>query len=296
MMRLSPQRRAALQRVGFPILVLLSLTAILLGKADQVMFESLRISAADAVAPVLDGLSRPLAATAGLADRVRDTFAVYQENARLRDENEKLLRWQQTAQQLASENGELRDLLKLAPEPPSTYVTARVIANSGGAYVRSVLVNAGGADGVARGQAAVTGEGLVGRVAEVGSRAARILLVTDLNSRVPVIVEGPRERAVLAGDNSARPALRYLEAKSAVQIGDRVVTSGEGGVFPPGLPVGLVAAIEQGVPRVEPFVGMSDIIYLRIVDYGLATDLPDPIRVAPRAVRHTGPGGEATRH
>ena len=295
MIRPSPQRRATLQRVVFPILVLSSLTAVILGKADQVMFESLRAYAADAIAPALDVLSRPLAATAGLAGRVHDTIAVYQQNARLRDDNEKLLHWQQTALRLSSENAELRALLKLAPEPPSSYVTARVIANSGGAFVRSVMINAGGEDGVARGQAAVTGEGLVGRVAEVGSRASRILLVTDLNSRVPVIVEGPRERAVLAGDNSARPALRYLEPSAAVQIGDRVVTSGEGGVFPPGLPVGVVAAIDHGVSRVEPYVELSNVVYLRVVDYGLAMDLPDPVRIAPRGPRHAAPAGEAAR-
>ena len=106
----------------------------------------------------------------------------------------RLLSWQQAALTLASENTGLRGLLKLTPEPAATFITARVIANSGGAYVRSLMVHAGSENGVARGQAAMTGEGLVGRVAEVGSRAARVLLVTDLNSRVPVIVEGSQQQ------------------------------------------------------------------------------------------------------
>jgi rod shape-determining protein MreC len=83
-------------------------------------------------------------------------------------------------------------------------------------------------------------------VSEVGLRAARVLLVTDLNSRVPVLIENEHARAVLAGDNSARPGLLYVEPQTAVKIGDRVVTSGDGGLFPPGLPVGTVAAIEDG--------------------------------------------------
>src|SRR5258705_8846894 len=98
--------------------------------------------------------------------------------------------WQQAALKLASENAQLRGLLKLTPEPTATYLTARVVANSGGAYVRSLLVYAGSENGVTRGQAAVTSDGLVVRGSEVGSRAARVLLATDLNSRGPLIEEG----------------------------------------------------------------------------------------------------------
>src|SRR5207247_11170042 len=127
------------------------------------------------------------------------------------EQNVNVMGRQQAALKLAFENSQLRELLKLPPDPTVSYLTARVVANSGGAYVRSVMVYAGSENGVARGQAAITGDGLVGRVSEVGSRAARILLVTDLNSRVPVVVEGTQERALLAGDNSERPCLRYLD-------------------------------------------------------------------------------------
>jgi rod shape-determining protein MreC len=271
-----------IERITFPLLVLLSGVMIVLGKADQVMLESLKNSVMDAAAPALDMLSRPSGLVDTAVGRARDFLTVYQENARLAEENERLLGWQQAALKLASENAQLRDLLRVAPEPATSYVTARVIANSGGAYARSVMVNAGRENGVVRGEAAVTGEGLVGRVSEVGSRAARILLITDLNSRVPVIVEGSRQRAVLAGDNSEHPSLRYLEAGAAIRIGDRIVTSGQGGVFPPGLPVGVVAVFNGELARVELFVELSRVDYLRLVDYGLADALPSPLPLAPR--------------
>jgi rod shape-determining protein MreC len=283
--RLSPSRRVALQRATLPLLVVLSATMIVLGKADQVMFESLRVSLTEAAAPVLDLASRPLAVIEDLATRARGVVAVYRDNAHLAEENDRLLKWRQAALALSSENSKLRGLLKLAPEPSASFVTARVIANSGGAFARSLMVHAGSDNGVARGQAAITGEGLVGRVAEVGSRAARVLLVTDLNSRVPVIIEGPRLRALLTGDNSDRPALRYLDTFSGIKIGDRVITSGEGGVFPPGLPVGVIASIDGDAPRVEPFVELSQVDYLRIVDYGLADGLPKPVPPTPRVGR-----------
>jgi rod shape-determining protein MreC len=282
MIRLSPARRAMIERITFPLLVLLSGVMIVLGKADQVVLESLKNSVMDAAAPALDMLSRPSGLVDTAVGRARDFLTVYQENARLAEENERLLGWQQAALKLASENAQLRDLLRVAPEPATSYVTARVIANSGGAYARSVIVNAGRENGVVRGEAAVTGEGLVGRVSEVGSRAARILLITDLNSRVPVIAEGSRQRAVLAGDNSEHPSLRYLEAGAAVRIGDRIVTSGQGGVFPPGLPVGVVAVFNGELARVELFVELSRVDYLRLVDYGLADALPSPLPLAQR--------------
>jgi rod shape-determining protein MreC len=282
MIRLSPARRAMIERITFPLLVLLSGVMIVLGKADQVVLESLKNSVMDAAAPALDMLSRPSGLVDTAVGRARDFLTVYQENARLAEENERLLGWQQAALKLASENAQLRDLLRVAPEPATSYVTARVIANSGGAYARSIIVNAGRENGVVRGEAAVTGEGLVGRVSEVGSRAARILLITDLNSRVPVIVEGSRQRAVLAGDNSEHPSLRYLEAGAAIRIGDRIVTSGQGGVFPPGLPVGVVAVFNGELARVELFVELSRVDYLRLVDYGLADALPSPQPLAPR--------------
>jgi rod shape-determining protein MreC len=288
--RLSPQRRASLQRIGFPILLVASIVAILLGKTDQPIFEPLRVAAVNAAAPMLAALSQPLTAAQRAIGQVKALVDIYGENQRLRDDNEKLLQWQQAAQRLAAENTALRGLLKVVPEPAVSYVTARVIAYSGGAYVRSVLVDAGSDDGVARGQAATTGDGLVGRVSEVGPQAARVLLVTDLNSRVPVVIENAHARAVLAGDNSPRPALLYLEPQVRLKPGDRIVTSGDGGLFPPGLPVGVVAAVDGGEPRVEPFVAVSQVDYLRIVDYGLARLLPDPVPIMPRPPRRAGAG------
>jgi rod shape-determining protein MreC len=275
------------------LLVVISAAMVIVGKADQVAFQYLRNSAMDAAAPALDMLSRPAAAFDAAADRLRGFIAVYRDNIRLAEENERLLGWQQVALRLSAENAELRDLTKLVPEPAISFVTARVIADSGGPYARSVMVNAGRDNGVARGQAALTGEGLAGRVSEVGSRAARILLITDLNSRVPVVVDGTRQRAILAGDNSARPSLRYADSGGTIRIGDRIVTSGQGGIFPPGLPVGVVAGVDSEGARVEPYAALSRVDYLRLVDYGLAEALPNPLSISARGGKRaeSGVGG-----
>jgi rod shape-determining protein MreC len=288
-MRTSAQLRATVQRGMPPLLILLSVAVIVLGKADQSVFESLRAKLTDDAAPALDALSRPLAAATAAVDRVRGVVTMYQDNLRLVQENERLLQWQQIALKLSTDNRELRGLLKTVPETAVSYVTARVIANSGGGYVRTVMVNAGSEQGLARGQAVVSGEGLTGRLTEVGSRAARVLLITDLNSRIPVIVESTRANAVLAGDNSPRPRLTFVGDRNALKIGERIVTSGEGGIFPPGLPVGVIAALDANGAAVEPFVELSQLGYVLVVDYGLSGALPQPAPAIARPGRRTKP-------
>jgi len=179
------------------------------------------------------------------------------------------MEWQASARKLAAENVHLRSLLNFAPGAEPGFVTARVIADTGGAFVHSILVSAGVRDGVAKGQAVVTGDGLVGRVHAVGVRAVRVLLVTDLNSRIPVVVEATRTRAILAGDNSERPRLIHLPPGASVSIGDRIVTSGHGGAFPPGIPVGVVAQVNDGAVLVKPYAQRDRLEFVRVVDYGL---------------------------
>lgn len=290
MIRISAPVKAAAQRLALPFLIFASVMLIVVGKADLLLFDRLRVALADGMSPVLEGLARPADTVAAGFQAFADIFELRRENAQLREENARLLQWQETARRLGEENAELRDLAKLTPESAVTSIAARVIADAGGAFARNVLVNAGSRDGVARGQAAMTGEGLVGRVAEVGERTARILLLTDLNSHIPVVVEGSHERAVLDGDNSSQPQLVYLPPKTEVKVGDRITTGGAGGVFPPGLPVGVVGSISGDLVRVEPYAELSRLQIVRIVDFGLAGVLPQSVIPLPRA----GKGGKVT--
>jgi rod shape-determining protein MreC len=283
--RLTAPVRAVAQRIAVPFLVVLSMMFILLGKADVLLFDRLRVIVVDATAPMLQAASQPVATVGSGARYFQDLFVVYHDNQRLREENGRLLQWQNVARRLQAENAELRKLTKFQPPADARYVSAQVIANSGGAFARNVLINVGSHDEVVRGQAAVTGEGLVGRIAEVGNRASRILLLTDLNSHIPVVLDGSRERAVMAGDNSDQPRLLYLPANVAVKVGDRVVTAGSGGVFPPGLPVGVVAAVDGGIVRIEPFAELARLEVVEVVDFGLGGVLPQSAIPLPRPAR-----------
>jgi rod shape-determining protein MreC len=273
--RLAAPLRALAQRFSFLLLVLAAITLMMMGKVDTVLVEGLRARVTDAFAPIMDAISRPAATAARFVENVHELINLRSENERLRQQNATLLQWQQAAQRLDSENRSLRSLLNYKPELASSYITARVIADPGGAFVRTVVVTAGRRDGVRTGLAAVAGAGLMGRVVQVGEWSSRVLLVTDLNSRIPVLIEPSRQRAVMSGDNSDQPKLIYVPGETSLAVGDRVVTSGHGGMFPPGLPVGLVASVNDSAIRVQPFVDLGRVEHLQLVNFGLASVLGD---------------------
>jgi rod shape-determining protein MreC len=272
--RFAAPLRLFAQRFTFLGLIAAAVGMMVLGKADTAVVERVRMIVVDAFVPILDAIARPVATANQAFERINEIVHVHAENARLREENARLLQWQSAARKLEIENRSLRDLLRFAPEAPVSFVSARVVGHGGGSFLRAVLVTAGARDGVAKGQAAVTGDGLVGRVTELGDRSARILLLTDINSHVPVILESSRDRAILAGDNSARPRLLFLPNDAKPQVGERVTTSGHGGVFPAGLPVGEIVSVGENGVRIQPFVDLDRIEHLRLIEYGLGGSLP----------------------
>ncbi|MFQ5619685.1 MAG: rod shape-determining protein MreC [Rhodospirillales bacterium] len=267
--RIAVPIKSLIQRFAFVGLVVAAFGLMLLGKADVLLVERIRTQVTDALAPILDVLSRPVATVSEVVDQVRELASLREENAGLREDKVRLLQWQTVARRLEAENKALRALLKFVPGPEASYVTARVIGDTGGAFAHALVLNTGLRAGVRKGQAVVTGDGLVGRVAGVGTRSTRVILITDLNSHIPVLVERTRTRAILAGDNSEVLRLIRLPPGAEVTPGDRVVTSGHGGAFPPGLPVGVVGSVSDAGIGVQPFVERSRLEYVRVVDFGL---------------------------
>lgn len=269
MTRIATPLKAWAQRFSFLLIIGMTFALMVMGSTDNRLVETLRTQVVDITTPVLETLAKPVNTVEQLIANVREIAELRQINADLRTENERLMAWHHRAQQLEAENAALRNLLNLVPEPGTRFVTARVVGDSGGAFVRSVLIAAGEAAGVSRGQAALAGQGLVGSVVEVAEDSARILLLTDLNSRIPVAVGSNRKKAVLAGDNSPEPSLRYLAPDEEVQVGEAIMTSGDGGVFPSGLPVGVISQVDDTGARVRLYADWRDPEFLRLVDYEL---------------------------
>ncbi|MDZ4735954.1 MAG: rod shape-determining protein MreC [Rhodospirillaceae bacterium] len=278
-MRIASPVRAWTQRFTYVLLVGGAFALMMLGKTDAVLVERLRTHVTDALAPIMAAISQPVDAVERAVENAKHLIELRSQNAELVAERDALLQWQAVARKLEAENSQLRAMLGMVPDPQTTFVTAHVVGNSAGVFVREVLIAAGARDGILKGQAALTGDGLAGRITEVGDRSARVLLLTDINSRIPVLLESARHRAILAGDNSNEPRLLYLPPGAEPMPGDRIVTSGDGGVFPAGLPIGVIGTVEEGVVTVLPFVDWDRVEYLRIVNYELAgviaADKPD---------------------
>ena len=269
MIRLSIPARQALAKLTLPVLVIAAFALLLLGKADELLAARVRMTLADALAPIYTVLSEPIRQMRTTISEWNEMLTVRGENVRLHDENERLRRWQSVALALDAENQRLRANLHWIPDPAPAFVTARVVADAGGVYARAVLLALGPNHGIVKGQIALDERGLVGRVTEVGSRAARVLLLTDLNSRIPVILESSRSRAILIGTNGPRPRLTYWAEGAVPTEGERVVTSAEAGAFPANLPVGTVHYNASNVPEVEPSARLDRLEIVRIFDYGL---------------------------
>jgi rod shape-determining protein MreC len=272
--RLSIPVRQALARLSLPLLIAGAFGMMLLGQADAPLAESARMALADLLTPIWAVAQQPATAVRDVVREARDLFALRGENARLREENERLHRWHATALALEAENAMLRRQLAFVPEAAPAFRTARVVADGGGTYARAVLLAAGPNHSLRKGQIALDERGLAGRVTEVGRRSARVLLATDMNSRIPVTLEGSRARAIMVGTNGSRPRLQHWPEGSPPQEGDRVVTSAEAAAFPAGLPVGVVRWSESGAPEVELFARLDRLDVLRLFDYGLGGILP----------------------
>jgi rod shape-determining protein MreC len=140
-----------------------------------------------------------------------------------------------------------------------------VLADSGSPFRQSVLLNVGARDGILDGWATMDGLGLVGRISGVGQSSSRVILLTDTNSRIPVTIQPAGQRAILSGDNTAAPLLDFLESPEEVRPGDRVISSGDGGVFPAGLLVGQVAQGPDKRLRVRLSADYERLEFLRVL-------------------------------
>ena len=260
-------------RLSLVFMLTLAAALLLLGRAETYVFDQARQVVTDMTAPLLEIASRPLSAARRLVERTDEYAYVFDENERLRAENERLMAWKEKALKLEAKVLRYEALLNVQVDPSINYVSGRVVSDNGGPFVDTVIVNVGREQGAKSGDAVIDTDGLIGRIVSTGEKASRVLLLTDLNSRMPVVIEPGHYKAVLAGDNTNWPRLDYLLATSSVSPGDRVVTSGDGGLIPPGLPVGLVIKTSDGILRVQSFANRERLDYVRVLKYAFPTEV-----------------------
>ena len=260
--------RLLTQKFALVILFLSTFVFMLVNKTNSVLIEETSSVAIDIVSPAVDVLVIPARIISKFYDYFRDLRLIHKDNQRLKEENEKLNQLYDRARALEIENKLLSEILNYVTPPQAQFLTARVIAEEGDAFSHSVIAYIGDKK-VKKGQVAVTDKGVVGRVDRVGNVYAKILLITDINSKIPVMVEKSRTRGILSGDNTSLPKMVFTPLDADLDVGDRIVTSGVAGVFPVGLPVGKVISVDKHEIRVKPFGNLEKLDYIKLVDYGL---------------------------
>ncbi|MEL6958834.1 MAG: rod shape-determining protein MreC [Pseudomonadota bacterium] len=253
------------RRLLIGVLVLFLLGTFLIWRIDNPRVERFRMAVIDRVVPNFDWAMAPVTGIANLISDFQSYQRLAQQNAELRRELQDMKSWREAAIQLDQENARLRDLINVQLDPQLTRITGVVMADSGSPFRQSVLLNVGARDGILDGWPAMDGIGLVGRISGVGEETSRVILVTDTSSRIPVTITPSGQRAILAGDNTINPVLDFIEDPDLVRPGDRVLTSGDGGVFPADLLVGQLARGTDGRLRVRLSADLERLEFLRVL-------------------------------
>jgi rod shape-determining protein MreC len=254
--------------------------------------EAVMQTADDAAAGAGRVATGPARASDDFFSRLTGMWTATSRVQQLERENRDLQQWRELAQRLAERNARYEALLRM---PADSFgegadidhsIAAQLVLDSGGPFTRTLVANAGADHGVRVGYIAVNENGLIGRVVSVGHRSARVLMVDDYNSRIPVMGEASRVRAVLAGQANSppdlytrpfemqSPRLDFIVGAQALREGERIITSGDGGLFPRGIPVGVAHHEGDGAWRVALAASQRPNDFVRIVPV-VGGDLPE---------------------
>jgi rod shape-determining protein MreC len=255
------------------IVIALALALVLLGKAQTSLFDRARVTVTDFMAPALEDARAPVQNFDNWVGSLGDVLDVYKENLRLKQENARLRQWHSAAVMLDERVKHYQGLLHAVPDPAMESVLARVIGRSSHPFLETLILDAGKAANVKPGQAVVDARGMIGRIFLAGQRTSWVIQLTDLNSRIPVSILPGNVQAIMAGDNSADPVLDTLSRDVMLKPGTEVVSSGDGGLIPQGLPIGTVIS-EGGVYRVMLFAPASTSQDVEILNFKTAPESP----------------------
>jgi len=266
------QKRSATKRAGQAaklsniLIILLGFILIFVAKIDLFAVRTVQTSTSGVLAPLFDAMTAPLNAVQTMVDGVRTAASLREETIRLRAENERLKRWQRRAEILESENRELRTVLGAVIPPDREAVTARAIATPGNSFSHTLLIRHGAEKRIRRGDPVVTADGLVGYIIDVGRGYSWVLLISDVNSRIPVLLSSSSWPGLAIGRNSSELELGFLPLQAQPRENELVLTSGHGDVLPPGLPVGRVNRGDVGGHyTLRPVVELQKLSYVSIL-------------------------------
>lgn len=195
---------------------------------------------------------------------VSSYLKVHHKNEKLEAKVKQIEEWALKAHALALENQQLRQLLKLSPDPKMNYITAPVLGIVQAPYTRTIVLGAGTREGIRLKQPVVIGQHIIGRIVEVSEQASRVLLVQDVNSHVPIILEKSKVQGIISGDDEAHLMIKFFEMEAKAEIGELVFTSGIGGIYPKGYLVGQVAYQKGEIVGVKSLIQLNELEYVHV--------------------------------
>lgn len=270
---------APLRQLLAGLIVLFLIVIFIIWRVDSPRVERFRVMLIDRFLPSSEWIMAPLTRTVNVIQDFQSYQSLYDQNQQLRRELQQMKSWKEAALQLEQENARLLDLNKLQLDAQLTWISGIVRADSGSPFRQSVLLNVGGQDGIQNGWAAMDGLGLVGRISGVGEKTSRVILLTDPYSQIPAVIQPSRENALVVGDNTSDPLVDFIDNADLVRAGDRIVTSGNGGVLPPGLLIGQLVVDPNGRLRARLSADYERLEYLRVLrDYSVI-EITDPQNV-----------------
>ncbi len=261
------------QKFFFSVGIVACILFIMLDRGGVGYVKEIRQGLTDAVLPITQTIFYPIKSISNFVDDFKNLSQAHEAvralEIQVRDLQAELI----MTQGLLAQNKRLKEQTNFVNFPDTKIITGRVVTHSGGPFVKSMLINVGQDNGARLGQAVMSEFGLVGVIVEVASSFSRVLQITDINSQIPVVTENTREPAIMAGDNTSFLKLKFMPSDSLVAVGDRIVTSGHGGLLPPDIPIGYIAEVDGPRVIVSSLADWGRLDYIRILDYRFADDL-----------------------
>lgn len=263
------------------IVIALAVVLVLVGKAQSGLFDKARAHVTDWMAPALEKVRAPVQGFDRWIGSIGEIFSVYEQNLKLKEENARLRQWRNVAIVLQGRVNRYQTLLHAVPDPKLNAVLARVIGRASRPFLQTMILDAGKMHHAAPGQAVVDTRGMIGRVYLTGERTSWVILLTDINSRIPVTIAPGNVQAIMTGDNTAMPSLDMVSRLVTLHAGDQVVSSGDGGLLPSGLPVGTVVPDNNGGYRVALLADASSSQDVEILNFSKPPEALPPTAQLP---------------
>ena len=251
------------QKFSLFVLIIISIILIYIETIETKPLNYLRSFIKDVIYRGALVASVPSKGFGNLTNTVKKHVNLYSNYNQLKEENDKLRNNISKTDFLELENIQLRKLIEEQVTSSSNLVSARVMLDKQSPFLNSFIINIGSNKGIKKGMAVLDGKNFIGRIVDVNFFSSRVLLVSDLNSKIPVLIEPSGYHAILSGRGTNKPTLEYLPKNHKVQSGDKVYTSGKEGIFAPGIPIGKVKVDDEKI-FTSLFSDISQIMFINI--------------------------------